>query len=99
MSRLLFDVNIAKHCADWRIRALAGQNFFDGRANLTASAEYNKGKGFTWNDRSVLRNSQFYDNCIPPSQFNQCLFPDGPRVNATLPGGVPLVGGALFGLG
>jgi outer membrane receptor protein involved in Fe transport len=81
---------------NWRVRGLAGRNFLDGRANVTVSAEYNKGKGFTYNDRSVLRNSLFYDNCTPPSQFNQCLYPDI-RVNATTQGGVPLVFD-LFGL-
>lgn len=83
---------------NYRLRALVGHNFLDGRANLTASAEYNKGKGFVWNDRSVLRNSLFYGDCNPGSKFNQCLYPNGPRVNATTIGGVPLVGGAPFGL-
>jgi len=81
---------------NWRIRALAGHNFFDGRANLTASAEYNRGKGFTFQDRSVLANAQFYDQCLPGSQFQQCLFPDGPRVNSVQPGGIPIVGGDIF---
>jgi outer membrane receptor protein involved in Fe transport len=77
--------------ANWRIRALAGHNFFDGRANLTASAEYNKGKGFTYRDSSAFYGSRFYDNCNPGSQFNQCLY-NNIRVNATVPGGAPLVG-------
>ena len=83
---------------NWRIRGLVGHNFADGRGNLTASAEFNKGKGFTYNDRPELSRGLFYDNCQPGSQFNQCIYTDGPRVNATLPGGVPLVGGAIFGL-
>jgi iron complex outermembrane recepter protein len=29
---------------NWRVRGLAGHNFFDGRANLTASAEYTGGR-------------------------------------------------------
>ena len=82
---------------NWRVRLLAGRNFLDGRANLTISGEYNKGQGFVYNDRPVLANAQFYGNCTPPSQYNQCLYPDGPRVQATVPGGVPLVGSA-FGL-
>jgi iron complex outermembrane recepter protein len=81
---------------NWRIRALAGHNFLDGRANLTASAEYNRGKGFTFQDRPLLRNGQFYDQCLPGSQFQQCLFPDGPRVNSVQPGGIPIVGGDIF---
>src|SRR5438874_2187886 len=55
---------------NWRIRALVGHNFLGGRANLTASAEYNKGKGFVYNDRARLANGLFYDNCPPGSQFN-----------------------------
>jgi iron complex outermembrane receptor protein len=76
---------------NWRIRALAGHNFLGGRANLTASLEFNKGKGFVYNDRARLANGLFYDNCPPGSQFNQCLYNDV-RVNATTPGGDPLVG-------
>ncbi len=83
---------------NWRIRGLIGHNFADGRGNLTASAEFNKGKGFTYKDRPELSRGLFYDNCQPGSQYNQCIYTDGPRVNATLPGGVPLVGGAIFGL-
>lgn len=83
---------------NWRVRGLAGHNFFDGRANLTASAEYNKGKGFVYTDRPLLNKGLFYDQCNPGSQFSQCIYTDGPRVQATLPGGVPLVGGDLFGL-
>ncbi len=81
---------------NWRIRALVGHNFLGGRANLTASLEYNKGKGFVYNDRARLANGLFYDNCPPGSLFIQCLYKDV-RVNATVPGGVPLVGSA-FGL-
>jgi outer membrane receptor protein involved in Fe transport len=76
---------------NWRVRALAGQNFLDGRANITVSGEYNKGKGFTWHDRKVLSQALFYDTCPATSQFSQCLYPNGPRVNATVPTGAPLV--------
>lgn len=82
---------------NYRIRLLAGKNLLDGEANLTFSAEYNRGKGMTYLDRSITRNAYFYANCNPGSQFNQCLYPDGPRVNATPPGGVPLVFD-IFGL-
>src|SRR5947209_1220663 len=61
---------------NWRIRALAGHNFGDGRGNITFSAEYNKGKGFTYRDRSVLGQAPFYDQCNPGSQFQQCLYPN-----------------------
>ncbi|HEX3422916.1 MAG TPA: TonB-dependent receptor [Sphingomicrobium sp.] len=99
-----FDIDAENGISDygdannWRVRGLAGQNFADGRGNLTASAEYNSGKGFTFNDRPILSQGLFYDNCQPGSQYNQCIYSNGPRVNATLPGGVPLVGGDYFGL-
>lgn len=82
---------------NYRLRALAGKNFLDGRANLTFSAEYNKGDGLTFADRAVTRNANFYANCNPGSKFNQCLYPDGPRVHASPVGGAPLVFD-IFGL-
>ena len=82
---------------NYRFRLLAGQNFADGHGNVTLSAEYNKGGGLTYLDRAVTRNSYFYADCNPGSQFNQCLYPDGARVHATPPGGVPLVFD-IFGL-
>src|SRR5947209_5666769 len=81
----------------WRIRGLAGHNFADGRGNVTIAGEYNKGTGFTYLDRAVTAQSPFYGRCNRGSQFNQCLYPDGPRVIATTPTGIPLVGSA-FGL-
>jgi outer membrane receptor protein involved in Fe transport len=83
---------------NWRVRALAGHNFLDGRANLTASAEYNKGDGFTYNDRALFRRGLFYDNCPPDSQFTQCLYENGPRVNSVYQGGAPVVGADLVPL-
>ena len=85
------------HAPNWRVRALAGTNFGDGRGNVTVSAEYNKGGGLTYNDRAVTAQSLFYGRCNAGSQSTQCLYPDGPRVIATTTTGVPLVGGA-FGL-
>ena len=85
------------HAPNWRVRALAGTNFSDGRGNVTVSAEYNKGGGLVYNDRKVTATSLFYGKCNPGSQFQQCLYPNGPRVNATTTGGVPLVGGGFFG--
>jgi len=79
------------HAPNWRIRGLAGTNFADGRGNVTVSAEYNKGGGLVYNDRKVTATSNFYAPCNPGSQFTQCLYPDGPRVNATIPTGAPLV--------
>jgi outer membrane receptor protein involved in Fe transport len=82
---------------NWRVRGLAGKNLMDGRANVTISAEYNRSHGFNYTDRSVLRNANFYDTCNPGSQFTECLYPNGPSINAVTPGGVPMVFD-IFGL-
>ena len=58
-------------------------NFAGGRGNVTVSAEYNKGGGLVYNDRAVTATAGFYGQCNAGSQFNQCLYPDGPWVNAT----------------
>ncbi len=81
---------------NWRIRGLAGTNFANGRGNVTVAAEYNKGRGLTYLDRTVTSQAPFYGACNPGSQFNQCLYPNGPFVNATPLTGAPLVGGATF---
>jgi iron complex outermembrane receptor protein len=86
------------HAPNWRVRGLAGMNFGGGRGNVTISAEYNKGGGLVYNDRAVTATAPFYGKCNPGSQFNQCLYPNGPFVNATTAPGVPLVGGDVFGL-
>jgi outer membrane receptor protein involved in Fe transport len=83
---------------NWRVRALAGHNFLGGRANLTASAEYNKGDGLLWNDRPVLAEARFYDPCPPGSQFNFCVYRGLRSPIFGGESGTPLVGGALFGL-
>src|SRR5947209_7381006 len=77
---------------NWRIRGLAGHNFADGRGNVTIAGEYNKGTGFTYLDRAVTAQSPFYGRCNRGSQFNPCSYPDGRRVIATTPPGIPLVG-------
>jgi outer membrane receptor protein involved in Fe transport len=81
----------------WRFRALAGHNFGNGRGNVTVSAEYNKGKGFLWNDRAVARAGFFYGDCPPGSPFDQCLWPNR-RIPSISESGIPTVGGDAFGL-
>ncbi|MEO7634265.1 MAG: TonB-dependent receptor plug domain-containing protein [Sphingomicrobium sp.] len=82
---------------NFRMRALAGRNFLDGRANLTASAEFNKGKGLLYNDRGITRRGLFYADCPDGSPYNQCLF-DNRRIPSISESGIPSVGGEVFGL-
>lgn len=83
--------------ANYRFRALAGHNFLDGRANVTISAEYNQGKGLTYNDRAITRRGDFYAACNPPSTFNQCLFSNR-RIPSISESGIPTVGSELIEL-
>lgn len=82
---------------NWRVRALAGHNFLDGRANVTLAAEYNEGKGLLYNDREVTRRGLFYGDCPEGSQFTNCIFSDR-RIPAISESGILTVGGDIFGL-
>lgn len=82
---------------NWRIRALAGHNFLDGRANITIAGEYNEGKGLLYNDRAVTRRASFYADCPEGSPYNQCIF-DNRRIPAISETGILTVGGDVFGL-
>lgn len=82
---------------NWRVRAIAGHNFLDGRANVTISGEYNKGKGLLYNDRRVTAQGLFYADCPEGSPYNQCIF-NNRRIPAISESGIPSVGGDIFGL-
>jgi outer membrane receptor protein involved in Fe transport len=81
---------------NWRIRALAGTNFADGRGNVTISGEYNKGKGLLFRDRDILRQSLFEGDCPASSQFSQCVYPDF-RYPTFSENGIPVISGGVFG--
>lgn len=87
---------------DFRVRALAGHNFADGRGNITVAGEYDKSKGLLFTDRSVTSNDLRFDSNrdglrTANGSLVQVLYPDlrVPSISAT---GVPIVGGAIFGL-
>jgi outer membrane receptor protein involved in Fe transport len=81
---------------NWRIRALAGTNFADGRGNVTVSGEYNEGKGLLFRDRGILRQQLFEGDCEPSSQFNQCVYPNF-RYPTLSEHGIPVISGGIFG--
>ena len=61
---------------EYRIRALAGHNFADGRGNITVAGEYNIGKGLLYSDRALTNQANFYGDCPPENTVNtQCLYP------------------------
>lgn len=57
-----------------RVRALVGQNFADGRGNLTVTAEYNHDDGLLGNRRSIIaRQLGFIQPVDPASPFSNVL--------------------------
>lgn len=83
---------------DYRVRGIAGQNFAGGRGNVTVSAEYNKAEGLVFNDRAITRSGDFFADAIDPnSRFSQVITRDR-RIPSISEFGIPLVGGADFGL-
>lgn len=82
---------------NYRVRALAGRNFADGRGNITLSGEYNVGKGLVYNDRAITRLGRFEGDCLPGSPYTSCLF-DNRRLPTISESGIPTVGGDPFGV-
>jgi iron complex outermembrane receptor protein len=82
---------------NYRFRAIAGHNFGDGRGNVVASAEYNRGRGLVYNDRAVSRRGRFYGTCAPGSAFTNCLY-ENRRIPSISESGILTVGGDVYGL-
>ena len=75
---------------NYRVRALAGTNFADGRGNLVANVEFNKTKGLVVNDRQRTRDQFSYVAPADASPFDQVLVKNL-RFNVLSFGGVPLL--------
>ena len=81
----------------YRVRALVGQNFADGRGNITASGEYSNNKGLLFTDRAVTTSDNRFDAPATAGTFKQVPYADF-RVPSISTSGIPLVGGAADGL-
>ena len=82
---------------NYRLRGIWGRNFGGGRANITATAEYNRGRGLVFNDRPETRAGLFYGGCRPGSTFSQCLYRNR-RIPSISESGILTVGGDVFGI-
>jgi len=80
---------------NYRARILGGQNLFDGKANITAVAEFTKTDGLTGSQRSVYAADLGFLAPATPGAFNSVLTPANsvPAVNF---GGIPLVDDVFF---
>ena len=75
---------------NYRTRILAGQNLFDGRANITAVAEFTKTDGLVGTERPVFAEDLGFLAPVTPGKYAAVLTPAEslPLVNF---GGIPLV--------
>ena len=81
----------------YRVRALAGLNFAGGRGNITLAGEYDKEKGLRFTDRGLVTSDDRFARPATPGQFARVPYTDF-RVPSIDVNGIPLVGGAAFGL-
>ena len=81
----------------YRVRGLVGQNFGDGRGNITVSGEYSKNKGLLFTDRAVTTSDNRFASPATAGTFRQIPYFDF-RVPSISTSGIPLVGGAADGL-
>jgi iron complex outermembrane recepter protein len=79
-----------KDAWNYRLRVLGGQNFADGRGNLTAVAEITKTDGLVGTQRPIYAEDLGFLAPATPGKFQTVLTPANsvPQVNF---GGVPLV--------
>jgi iron complex outermembrane recepter protein len=75
---------------NYRTRILGGQNLFDGRANITAVAEFTKADGLVGTQRPVYAADLGFLAPLTPGKYNSVLTPAN-SVPAVSFGGVPLV--------
>jgi outer membrane receptor protein involved in Fe transport len=75
---------------NYRTRILAGQNLFDGRANITGVAEFTKSDGLVGTQRAVYAADLGFLAPVTPGKYTSVLTPalSVPQVSF---GGVPLV--------
>jgi iron complex outermembrane receptor protein len=75
---------------NYRARILAGQNFADGRGNITGVAEFTKADGLLGTERKVYAQDLQFESPATKGKYNSVLIP-----NATVTpinfGGIPLV--------
>jgi iron complex outermembrane recepter protein len=75
---------------NYRARILAGQNLFDGRANITSVAEFTKTDGLVGSQRAIVADDLAFLAPATPGKYSSVLTP-GLSVPAVSFGGVPLV--------
>jgi iron complex outermembrane receptor protein len=90
-------VSDRKDAWNYRLRALAGQNFADDRGNITAVAEITKTDGLVGTARSVYSRDLQFESPAVPGKF-QSVLTSGGTVGGINFGGIPMVDdGVVYG--
>lgn len=76
---------------NYRLRALAGANFAEGRGNVTMSAEYARSEGLMYIDRSRTARGLYYTTPADPDSpyVNELI--EQRRIDVVTAGGLPLL--------
>lgn len=74
---------------DQRVRFVAGQNFADGRGNITIAGEYDKSKGLFYTDRPLTAKDDRFD--LPASGTGPEVIYRDLRIPSIDPSGIPMV--------
>jgi iron complex outermembrane receptor protein len=83
---------------NYRTRILGGQNLFDGRANITAVAEFTKADGLVGTQRKVFAEDLGFLAPVTPGKYNSVLTAANSVPEVTF-GGIPLVDDTLLAPG
>ena len=76
---------------NYNVSALAGQNFADGRGNITLNVDYDRQKGIPTSDRYTLSGSgPFFGTSLAGDAFNYRLYEGGEHYNVFTNTGMPL---------
>jgi len=89
-------VSNQKDAWNYRVRMLAGNNFFDDRANLTGVVEYTKTDGLVGDARKNFAANLGFLAPLNPGKYTTVLTPDE-SVPSVSTSGIPLVDDAFFG--
>ena len=84
-----------KDAWNYRLRALAGKNFFDDRGNVTAVVEYSKQDGLTGPDRPLFAENIGFLAPFTKGTYTTVFMPDN-TVPAISPGGVPYLDNTFY---
>ncbi len=76
--------------ASYRLGVVAGHNFAEGRGNITASFEYDRGEGLVFNDRASTAAGYFFTRAPAGSPYQQTLIANR-RLPALSEQGTPFV--------